>query len=324
MRRRTLFGLVLFLLQSTPALAQSSPVRRIGFLGNSTADLERHLLAAFRDGLREWGYVEGRNIAVAYRWAEGQYDRFPGLIDELIASGAELIATAGTPASQAVTQHAPTTPLVMIAVGDPVGTGLAASLARPGGRATGLTSIAPDLEGKRLELIREVLPKLSRLAVFWNPGNAYQIRDEEEVRAAAKQFRIDLLSIPIGSAYDLRDAFGAIDRGGAHGLLVLADRLFLHNRHQIIAFAGDARLPVVSAYRELVEAGGLMSFGPSYTGMHRQAARYVDKILKGADPAELPIEQPARFELVINRKTAARLGVSLGAAILARADEVIE
>jgi len=169
--------------------------RRIGFLGNSTANLEANLVAAFREGLRDLGYVEGRTIAIEYRWAEGQYQRLGSLIAELVAAKVEMIVTAGTPAALAIGKNAPSMPLVMVAVGDPVGTGLVASLARPGGNATGLTSIAPDLEGKRLELIREMLPDVSRLAVFWNPANAYQIRDEKEVRAAADVLRLPLLPL---------------------------------------------------------------------------------------------------------------------------------
>ena len=219
--------------------------------------------------------------------------------------------TAGTPAALAVGEHAPSIPLVMVAVGDPIGNGFVASLARPGGNATGLTLIAPDLEGKRLELIREMLPNVSRLATFWNPANAYQLRDEMEVRAAAEVLRIPVLSLAVRDAAGLEPAFAEILAQGADAMLVLADRVFLHNREPILAFAAEHRRPVMSAYRELAEGGGLMSFGPSYAAMHRQAARYVDKILKGEKPAELPIEQPARFELVINLKSAKALGISV-------------
>ena len=327
MRRReviTLFGVAAFLASSVAAAQESGRPRRIGFLGNSTAALETNLVGGFRDGLRDLGYVEGRNVTIEYRWAEGQYERLAPLIAELAASKVDVIVTAGTPAALAVGRTAPSIPLVMVAVGDPIGTGLAASLARPGGNATGLTSLAPDLEGKRLELIREMLPNISRLAVFWNPANAYQIRDEKEVRAAADVLRLPLLPLAVRSDEELDGAFAAILAEGADAMLVLADRVFLHNRERIVAFAAKSRRPIMSAYRELAEDGGLMSFGPSYAAMHRQAARYVDKILKGEKPAELPIEQPARFELVINLKRAKALGIGVPPTLLARADEVIE
>jgi len=324
-RRRFLaFGVAAFALQLGAAAQEAGSVRRIGFLGNSTAALEADLVDAFRQGLRDLGYVEGRNIAIEYRWAEGRYERLPSLVAELVGSKVGLIVTAGTPAALAVGKHAPSIPLVMVAVGDPIGNGLVASLARPGGNATGLTSIAPDLEGKRLELIREMLPNVSRLATFWNPANAYQLRDEMEVRAAAEVLRIPVLSLAVRDAAGLEPAFAEILAQGADAMLVLADRVFLHNRERIIGFAAKNRLPIMSAYRELAEVGGLMSFGPNYAVMHRQAARYVDKILKGAKPAELPIEQPARFELVINLRTAKALGLAVPPTLLARADEAIE
>jgi putative tryptophan/tyrosine transport system substrate-binding protein len=326
MRRReviTLFGVAAFLASSVAA-AQESGRPRIGFLGNSTAALEANLVGGFRDGLRDLGYVEGRNVTIEYRWAEGQYERLAPLIAELAASKVDVIVTAGTPAALAVGRTAPSIPLVMVAVGDPIGTGLAASLARPGGNATGLTSLAPDLEGKRLELIREMLPNVSGLAVFWNPANAYQIRDEREVRAAPDMLRIQVMPLAVQGAKELDGAFAAVLAQDADAMLVLADRVFLHNRERIVAFAAENRRPIMSAYRELAEGGGLMSFGPSYAVMHRQAARYVDKILKGASPAELPIEQPARFEFVLNLRTARALGLTIPPTLLARADEVIE
>jgi putative ABC transport system substrate-binding protein len=261
---------------------------------------------------------------IEYRWAEGNYERFPSLIAELIALKADVIVTAGTPAAVAVKKATASIPLVMVAVGDPVGTGLVASLGRPGGNATGLTSIAPELEGKRLELLKEVLPKVSRVAVLWNPANAYQIGSEKEVQAAAKVLHILVASLPVRNREELGNALAAIPREHADAVLVLADRLFLHNRERIADFVITNRLPAMNAYRELVEAGGLISFGPSYAVMHRQAATYVDKILKGAKPADMPVEQPAKFELVINLKSARALGITIPQSVLARADEVIQ
>jgi len=212
----------------------------------------------------------------------------------------------------------------MVAVGDPVGTGLVASLARPGGNITGLTSISPELDGKRLELLREVIPKLSHIAVLWNPASPLQVLAEKEVKAAAQALRMKVLSLGVQAPQEFDNAFATILRAQPGALLVLADRLFLHNRARIMDFAAQNRLPGVHAYRELVEAGGLMSFGPSYAGMHRRAAMYVDKILKGAKPGDLPMEQPTKFELVINLKTAKALGLTIPQSVLIRADQVIE
>jgi putative ABC transport system substrate-binding protein len=327
MRRRSFLALssvAAFAMTSAARAQDSAKPHRIGFLGNSTAHLEATLVGSFREGLRELGYEEHRNLLIEYRWAEGKYERFPALIAELIALNVSVIVTAGTPAALAVRKATRTIPLVMVAVGDPVGTGLVASLARPGGNATGLTSIAPQLEGKRLELLREVLPRVSRIAVFWNPANAYQIASEREVQTAAALLHMPVLSVAVRTAEDLDSAFAGILRARADAVLVLADRVFLHNRRRIIDFASNNRLPVMSAYRELAEAGGVMSFGPSYAVMHRQAATYVDKILRGANPAELPIEQPAKFELVVNLISAKALGVTIPQPILLRADAVIE
>lgn len=298
-------------------------VRRIGFLGNSTPALEENLIGPFREGLRALGHIEGKNIAIDYRWAEGKYERFPALIAELVAAKVELIVTAGTPASLAVKKTAPSMPLVMIAVGDPVGTGLIKSLAHPGGNITGLTSIASDLEGKRLELLREVIPGISYVAVLWNPASPFQAVSEKELQAAARELHIKVLSLGIKAAEELDSAFATVLKERPGALLVLADRLFLHNRARIMNFALKNRLPGVHAYVELVEAGGLMSYGPSYPGMHRRAAYYVDRMLKGTKPADLPVERPAKFELVINLKTAKQIGVTIPPNVLARADRVI-
>jgi len=303
---------------------QQAKVPQIGFLGNSTAALEADLVGPFRDGLRDLGYEEGRNIVIEYRWAEGKYDRFPALIAELIALKVDVIVTAGTPAALAVKTATTSIPLVMVAVGDPVGTGLVASFARPGGNNTGLTSLAPELEGKRLELLREVVPKLSYIAVLWNPANAYMVTTEKEVQAAAKVLHMKVLSLGVRTPEELDTALATVLKEQPGALNVLADRLFLHNRARIVDFAAQHLLPGVHAYRELVVAGGLMSYGPSYADMHRRAAIYVDKILKGAKPADLPVQAPTKFELVINLKTAKALGLAVPPTLVALADEVIE
>jgi putative ABC transport system substrate-binding protein len=306
------------------ARAQQGHVYRVGFMGNSTAALETNLVEPFRKGLHELGYEEGRNLAIEYRWADGHYERFPALVAELIAAKVDVIVTAGTPASLAVQKSGTTIPLVMVAVGDPVGTGLVASLARPGGNATGLSSIAPDLEGKRLELLRDVVPNFAHVAVLWNPSNPFHTISLQHARDAAKVLHIKLLAVPVRTTEELGQGFAAILSERPDALLVLADRVFLHDRKSLMEFTLQHRLPGVYAYRELVEAGGLMSFGPDYADMHRRAATYVDKILKGAKPADLPVEQPTRFEFILNLKTAKTLGLTVSPMLLARADEVIE
>jgi putative ABC transport system substrate-binding protein len=303
---------------------QTRNVFRIGFLGNSTAALEANLVEPFREGLRDLGYVEGQNILIEYRWAEGKYERFPALTAELIALKVDVIVTAGTPASLAVKKAATSIPLVMVAVGDPVATGLVASLGRPGGNITGLTSISSEMEGKRLELLREVVPTLSHIAVLWNAASPIQVIDERETQAAAQVLGIKMLSLGVRTREDIEDALTTIVREQPGALLVLADRLFLHHRTHLMDFAAQHRLPGAHAYRELVEAGGLMSYGPSYADMQRRAATYVDKILKGAKPADLPVQAPTKFELVINHKAANALGIDVPPTLLARADEVIE
>src|ERR1041384_183422 len=235
--RTTILCLLCITIAMVPAAiaeAQQPKVARIGFLGNSTPELEANLIEPFREGLRELGYVEGKNLAIEWRWAEGKYERFPALIAELIASKVDLIVTAGTPASLAVKKATTTIPLVMIAVGDPVGTGLVASLAHPGGNVTGLTSIASDLEGKRLELLREVNPKISHIAVMWNPISPFQLISEKEMQDAARGFNIKVLSLAVKGEDDLSNAFAAILKNKPGALFVLADRLFLHFRARLM------------------------------------------------------------------------------------------
>lgn len=307
-----------------PLSAFGQTIRRVGFMGNSTAELEANLVGPFREGLRAHGYEEGRNIHIEYRWADGDYDRFPKLIEELLAAKVEVIVTAGTPAAQAVKRATTTVPLVMVAVGDPLGTGIVPSLARPGGNITGLSSIAPDLEGKRLELLRELMPSLSSVAIFWNPVNAFHAGSMKEAHAAADKLKIKLLPIEMRRTQDLDAVFKTLRKERPQALHILADRVFLHDREPLMNFALANRLPSISAYRELVQAGGLMSFGPSYEHMHRRAADYVDKILKGAKPGDLPVEQPTKFDLRVNLKTAKAIGLKVPDAFLLRADEVIE
>jgi putative tryptophan/tyrosine transport system substrate-binding protein len=324
MRRREFITLVGSAVAWPLGAHAQQKIFRIGFMGNSTAALETNLVDAFREGLRELGYEEGRNIAIEYRWADGNYDRFPTLAEELIAAKVDAIVTAGTPAALAVKKATTTVPLIMVAVGDPVGTGLVPSLARPGGNLTGLSSIAPDLEGKRLQLLREVVPALSHVAMFVNSLNPFHISSIKQARAAAQTMGIKLQLHDIPKSEDLDDTFAAIRKERPDALLILADRVFLHNRQRIVDFTKEQRLANVNAYKELVEVGGLMSYGPSYEDMHKRAAIYVDKILKGAKPADIPIEQPSKFTFIVNLKAAKELGVTVPSQLLGLADQLID
>ena len=303
---------------------QTGTVYRIGFLGNSTAALEANLVAPFREGLRDLGYVEGRNVLIEYRWAEGKYDRFPALIGELLALRVAVIVTAGTPATLAVKKATTSVPLVMTAVGDPVGTGIVPSLSHPGGNITGLTAISTEVDAKRLELLREVVPSVSYIALLWNAASPLQVLAEKQVQAAAQVLRMRVLSLGVKTEEEIKSALAVMARERPDALLVLADRLLLHHRALIMDFATRHRLPGVHAYRELVEAGGLMSYGPSYADMHRRAAYFVDRILKGAKAGDLPVERPAKFDLVINMKAAKALGLTIPQSVLLRATDVIQ
>ena len=325
MRIKPILVLLAALVMSLAGAVQPAAAKtyRIGFIGNSTPALEANLVGPFRDGLRERGYVEGRNLVIEYRWAEGNYARLPDLAAELIASKVDVLVAAGTPAALAVKRATTTVPMVMVAVGDPVGTGLVASLARPGGNLTGLVSIAPDLEGKRLELLREIVPKLSRVSVLINPANPYTVSSAEQIRAAGQALRLKVHFANVRKGEEVDQALEAIAGEHPDGLIMVADRIFLHNRARIADFTTRHRLPGVYAYSELVDEGGLMSFGPSYPGMHRRAAYFVDRILKGANPADLPMEQPEKFELIVNLKSAKAFGLTIPQSVLLRADRLI-
>ena len=325
MRRREFITLLGCAAVAWPvALDAQAKIPRIGFMGNSTAALEANVVGSFLDGLRELGYEDNRNIIIEYRWADGNYARFPALVAELIAAKVDVIVTAGTPAVLAVKKATTTVPVVMVAVGDPVGTGLVSSLARPGGNLTGLSSIAPDLEGKRLDILREIMPTLSHVAVFFNSLNTFHDVSVRHANAAAQAMGIKLQWHNICKSEDLDGAFAAIRKERPDALLILADRVFLHNRQRMMDFTAEQRLPNVNPYKELVEAGGLMSYGPSYEDIHKRAAIYVDKILKGANPADLPIEQPIKFTFLINLKAAKALGLTVPLSLQIAADEMIE
>lgn len=318
------WAVILFSVAGSVCAQPAGKVSKVGFLGNSTEALEANLVGPFREGLRALGYVEGQNIQIEYRWLEGRYERLPALIDELLALKVDVLVTAGTPATLAVKKATTTVPLVMIAVGDPVGTGIVPSLSQPGGNITGLTSISTEMDAKRLELLREVMPAVADVAVLWNARSPLQVLAEKQVQAAARRFHMSVLSLPVATVDEIDEALARMARERPSALLVLADRLLLHHRVRIMKFAARQRLPGVHAYRELVEAGGLMSFGPSYADMHRRAAYFVDRILKGAKPSILPVERPTTFDLVINLRAARALGLVIPQLVLLRATELLD
>jgi putative ABC transport system substrate-binding protein len=314
------------LLAPLDAGAQSSgKVHRVAYLGNSSAALESDLVVAFRQGLRELNYVEGQNFILDFRWAEGRYERFPALLAEAIRLNPDVIVTAGTPGALAAKNATSTIPIVMAAIGDPIAAGLVPSLARPAGNITGSASMSPEIDGKRLELLKELVPRVSRIAVLWNSTNPNNVARIKDMQAAAQTLRLTLEPlVDVGDSQQLDKGFGAIVAARAEALIMESDRALLAHRERIVDFAVKRRLPALYPYREFVEAGGLVSYAPSYPAMFRRAATYVDKILKGAKPGDLPIEQPTKFELVINLKTAKALGLTIPQTLLLRADQLIE
>ena len=298
---------------------------RVGYLGISSPSLEPHYVEAFRQKLRELGHVDGENIAIEYRWAEGQDDRLPNLASELVRLKPDVIVTTGTPGALAAMQATKTIPIVMASSADPVGSGLVSSLARPEGNVTGFTILGPQLEGKRLEVLKQAVPRLSRLAVLWNPSNPGIVSYFETVKDAGRTLRISLDPVvEVRRTDELDNAFTAIANARPHALAVIADRFLLAHRKRIIDFTAVKRLPTMYPYREYVDAGGLMSYAPSNIELFRGAATYVDKILKGAKPGDLPIQEPTKFELVINLKAAKAIDLEIAPTLIARADEVIE
>jgi putative ABC transport system substrate-binding protein len=268
------------------------------------------LLEAFRDGLRERGYVEGRNLKLEWRFAEGHDERLPQLARELVSLKVDAIFAINTPAAQAAKSTSDTIPIVIARVADPIRTGLVASFARPGGNVTGLTSMTEELAGKRLQLLREALPKVRRVAVVWNSGNPGFAIALREMEAASLQFGLKLQTLPARRANDLPKVFEAMTNGRADVVFVLDDVLITSHKQQIMEWATKGHLPVISIYREFAEAGALIAYGPSIRDMYRRAAYFVDRILKGTQPGELPVEQPTQFELVINLKAARTLGLT--------------
>ena len=326
MDRRTFIASMIGAALSAPLAAQAQQVGkvpRIGFLfyGSPGSSPE---LDALRQGLRELGYIEGQNIAIEYRFASGRVERLPELAAELVRLKVDVIVTPTTPASQAAKQATGTIPIVFAGVADAVGAGLITNFARPGGNVTGLASISAELGGKRLELLKQVAPKASRVAVLYNPADRSNVLMLKDMQESAPALGLTLQPLEVRGPGELEDAFVAMTRARAHALFGVAGILTFEHRRALVDLAAKNRIPAMWGHRQFVDAGGLMSYAVNYYDQVRGAATYVDKILKGAKPGDLPVEQPTKFELVVNLKTAKALGLTIPRSVLLRADEVIQ
>jgi putative ABC transport system substrate-binding protein len=307
----------------TARAQQAAKTPTIGFLGANTASTQRTATDAFVQRLRELGWIENRTVAIEYRWGEGRDERFAAIAAEFVRLKVDVILTYATPSPIAAKKATEVIPIVFAAAGDPVGTGLVASLARPGGNITGLSIQQTDVASKRLEMLREILPGLRRVAILANMSSPNSVLEMAEAQAAARTVGLAVVTSEVRGAEDIAPAFGAL-KGRAEALYVCGSPLLTTNRIQINTLALGARLPTMHGFRELTEAGGLMSYGPNFPSLFRRAAEYVDKILHGAKPADLPVEQPTKFDLIINITTAKALGLTVPPTLLARAGEVIE
>ena len=327
MRRRDLIAALGSAAATWPFAAraqQPAKLPSIGFMGQTTRSVAGEWTAAFVQRLRELGWIDGHNVAIEYRWGEGRNERFAEIAAEFVRLKVDVIVTSGTSQVLAAKQATSVIPIVFATAGDPVGTGLVTSLARPGGNVTGLSNQMLDLAGKQLELLREVVPNLRRLAIIGNVDNPVVVIEIGEVQAAARMLGLEVVILEIRRAEDIALAFEALVEGRAQALYVTSDALVITNRARIHTLAMGMRLPTMYGSRDYVEAGGLMSYGPNYPNQFRRAAEYVDKILRGAKPGDIPVEQPTKFDLVINLTTAKALGLEIPPTLLARADEVIE
>ena len=325
MRRREFIKILASAASVWPLFAraqQAGKLPTIGFLGNSSS-IESQRIAAFVQRLRELGWIDGRDLAIEYRWAEGRNERYAEAAAELVQLKVDIIVTVATPATLAAKEATTIIPIVFGAASDPVGTGLVESLARPGGNITGLSNQITDTVGKKLEFLREILPSLRRLAILTNVGNPAAVLDMVEAQAAARKFGLEVTISEIRRAEDIAPAFDTLE-GHADALYVCVDPRLNTYRIRVNTLALASRLPTVHGLREYVEAGGLMSYGPNLSDLLRRAADFVDKILRGAKPADIPVEQPTKFDLVINLTTAKALGLTIPDSLLARANEVIE
>jgi putative ABC transport system substrate-binding protein len=303
---------------------QPKKIPRIGYLGVLSASAAAGRIEAFRQGLRELGYVEGKNIVIEYRHADGKLERLPALAAELVRLKVDVIVAAGPTSTRPANEATATIPIVMVQDNDPVGNGFVTSLARPGGNITGLSSLAPEISGKQLELLKEIVPRLSRVAVFrtsTTPGTAQALK---EIELAAGAFEVKLQYLDVLDPKDLETVFRAASKGRADAILVLLSPVAASQRTQIADLAAKNRLPAMYPQSDYMDAGGLMFYGVSVTEMFRHAATYVDKILKGAKPADLPVEQPTKFEFIINLQAAKQIGLTIPPKVLARADKVIK
>ena len=313
--------------QSVAGAQPGAKVARIGILTANMAAAPRHQTEAFLQGLRDLGYIEGRNVAIEYRDAGGKVDRLPALAAELVALKVVVIMAGSAPLALAAKQATRTLPIVFIGSGDPVADGLVTSLARPGGNATGLSSLTPERMGKCLELLTQAVPRVRRVALLWQPGAVGERTAKDTLQraeAAARARGVHLQFVEARSPVDLDRAFSDMTRERAGAVAVWTTAMFVAERRRLVALAAKNRLPDVYTLREFVDVGGLMSYGHSQADLNRRAATYVDKILKGAKPADLPVEQPTKFDLVINRMTAKALGLTIPPSLLARADDVVE
>jgi putative ABC transport system substrate-binding protein len=325
MRRREIIALLGGVAAAWPCGLCAQPTKQptIGFLGSGTLDSQGQWVAAFLQRLRELGWIDGRNITIEYRWAEGSSDRAAKLAADLARSKVDVIVTYANPIVLAAKQVTATIPIVFAAAADPLGTGLVATLARPGGNITGLSVEATDLGGKRLEILRDLIPSLHRLAIMANVSNTASVLEMREVESAARTLGLDARTLDIRQAENIAPAFEEL-KGHADALYVCIDTILFANRTRINTLALTARLPTMFTTREAVKAGGLVTYGPNFPELFRRSADYVDKILHGAKPEDLPVEQPTKFELAINLTTAKALGLTVPQTLLARADEVIE
>ena len=305
---------------------QQGKVWRVGFLSSRSrpVSLDSDIFGAFRGGMREIAYIEGKNLVIEWRFAEGTSERLAGLAVELVQMKVDAIVAVATPGTSAAQKATTTIPIVMVNTADPVGSGFVASLAHPGGNITGLSNISAELSPKHLEMLHSMVPKLSRVAVLMNPNNSSHTTALKNVQAAAQRTGVTILSLDAPAPQEIENAFSMMAQKKAGAVIVTADVLFTQQVRQIAELAAKNRLPTIYGIREFVEAGGLMSYGTSITDNFRRAATYVDKILKGAKPGDLPVEQPTKFELVINRKTAKALGLTIPQSLLISADKVIE
>ena len=328
MRRRTLLASTLGLLAAPIAAVAQSPARvhRIGLLGGSgpTSPEASHLWGAFLQGLRDLGYVDGQNAIIEGRWYGDRTDLVPVLASELVRLPVDVIVAGTAPAPEAAKRATSMIPIVMLSHPDPVGSGLVASLARPGGNVTGLSSLSPELRGKQIQLLKEALPSLSRVAILSNPSIPSHAMDVKETEVAARALKMRLQVLEVRAPNELAGAFSTAIKERAGALVVLSGTIFFAHRTRIVELATQSRLPAMYSWRENAEAGGFMVYGPSLRDNWRRAAWYVDRILKGAKPGDLPVEQPTKLELVVNLKAASALGVTLPPAVLARADEIIQ